>query len=73
MKPRELEETLRMEYRSKLLNPRWSEAMVKQGAAGAYEISGRMTALLGWAGTAGAPNSETLTKIVNVLLSTLLE
>jgi magnesium chelatase subunit H len=41
-----------MEYRSKVLNPKWSEAMVKQGAAGAYEISGRMTAMIGWAGTA---------------------
>lgn len=52
VRPRELEETLRMEYRSKFLNPKWSEAMVKQGAAGAYEISGRMTAMIGWAGTA---------------------
>jgi magnesium chelatase subunit H len=51
VKPRELEETLRMEYRSKLLNPKWSEAMIKQGSAGAYEISGRMTAMIGWAST----------------------
>ena len=27
--------------------------MASQGAGGAYEISGRMTAMLGWAGTAG--------------------
>lgn len=53
IKPRELEEILRLEYRSKLLNPRWAEAMASQGAGGAYEISGRMTAMLGWAGTAG--------------------
>ena len=53
VKPRELEETLRMEYRSKLLNPKWAQAMAAQGAGGAYEISGRMTAMLGWAGTAG--------------------
>jgi magnesium chelatase subunit H len=49
--PRDLEELLRIEYRSKLLNPRWAEAMVAMGAGGAYEISQRMTALLGWAGT----------------------
>lgn len=53
IKPKELEDVLRMEYRTKLLNPRWSTAMLKQGAGGVYEISGRMTALIGWAGTAG--------------------
>jgi magnesium chelatase subunit H len=51
--PRELEELLRMEYRTKLLNPRWAEAMAATGSGGAYEISQRMTALLGWAGTTG--------------------
>lgn len=37
---------LRIEYRSKLLNPRWADAMAAQGSGGAYEISQRMTALL---------------------------
>jgi magnesium chelatase subunit H len=50
--PRQLEEILRLEYRSKLLNPKWAEAMVNQGSGGAYEISQRMTALIGWGGTA---------------------
>lgn len=50
--PRQLDELLRLEYRSKLLNPRWAEAMVAQGSGGAYEISQRMTALIGWGGTA---------------------
>ncbi|HEY9808387.1 MAG TPA: magnesium chelatase subunit H [Halomicronema sp.] len=49
--PRQLEEVLRMEYRSKLLNPKWAEAMANQGSGGAYEISQRMTALIGWGGT----------------------
>lgn len=49
---RSLEELLRMEYRTKLLNPRWAEAMAAQGSGGAYEISQRMTALIGWSGTA---------------------
>ncbi|WP_218082408.1 magnesium chelatase subunit H [Anthocerotibacter panamensis] len=49
--PRPLEEILRLEYRSKLLNPRWAEAMANQGSGGAHEISQRMTALIGWAGT----------------------
>jgi magnesium chelatase subunit H len=50
--PRKLEDLLRMEYRTKLLNPKWAEAMAEQGSGGAYEISQRMTALLGWGGTA---------------------
>ncbi|GAB4234030.1 MAG: magnesium chelatase subunit H [Elainellaceae cyanobacterium] len=49
--PRQLEDLLRMEYRTKLLNPKWAEAMSSQGSGGAYEISQRMTALMGWAGT----------------------
>jgi len=50
--PRRLEDLLRMEYRTKLLNPKWADAMANQGSGGAYEISQRMTALMGWAGTA---------------------
>jgi len=47
-----LDDLLRMEYRTKLLNPKWAESMAAQGSGGAYEISQRMTALMGWAGTA---------------------
>ncbi|MCX7594565.1 MAG: magnesium chelatase subunit H [Fischerella sp.] len=50
--PRKLDDLLRMEYRTKLLNPKWAEAMVTQGSGGAFEISQRMTALIGWGGTA---------------------
>ncbi|MEM9976159.1 MAG: magnesium chelatase subunit H [Cyanobacteria bacterium P01_D01_bin.2] len=50
---RKLEDVLRMEYRTKLLNPKWAEAMAEQGSGGAYEISQRMTALVGWGGTTG--------------------
>ncbi|CAI5948602.1 unnamed protein product [Closterium sp. NIES-64] len=53
LRPRDLEATLRLEYRSKLLNPKWAEKMAAQGSGGAYEISQRMTALLGWGGTTG--------------------
>ncbi|WNZ44291.1 magnesium chelatase subunit H [Leptolyngbya boryana CZ1] len=49
--PRNLEDLLRMEYRTKLLNPKWAEAMAAQGSGGAYEISQRMTALIGWSST----------------------
>jgi magnesium chelatase subunit H len=50
--PRQLEDLLRMEYRTKLVNPKWAEAMAKQGSGGVYEICQRMTALMGWAATA---------------------
>ncbi len=50
--PRKLKDLLRMEYRTKLLNPKWASAMADQGSGGAYEISQRMTALIGWGGTA---------------------
>jgi len=49
--PRKLEDLLRLEYRTKLLNPKWAEAMAEQGSGGAYEISQRLTALIGWGGT----------------------
>jgi len=50
--PRNLDDLLRMEYRTKLLNPKWATAMANQGSGGAFEISQRMTALIGWGGTA---------------------
>ncbi|MEH1998043.1 MAG: magnesium chelatase subunit H [Nostoc sp.] len=50
--PRNLDDLLRMEYRTKLLNPKWAQAMANQGSGGAFEISQRMTALIGWSGTA---------------------
>ena len=54
---RNLEDLLRLEYRTKLLNPKWANAMANQGSGGAYEISQRMTALIGWGGTADFTDS----------------
>ena len=51
VRPRELEEVLRLEYRSKLLNPKWAAAMAASGSGGAFEISQRMTAMIGWGAT----------------------
>lgn len=53
---RNVEEVLRLEYRSKLLNPKWIDAMLAQGSGGAYEVSQRMTAMVGWAATAQVDN-----------------
>lgn len=41
-------ELLRIEARSKLLNPKWYEGMLSHGFAGAAEIGNRFTYLLGW-------------------------
>ena len=51
--PKDLDDVLRLEYRSKLLNPRWAEAMLQQGSGGAYEVSTRFTAMVGWGAVNG--------------------
>jgi magnesium chelatase subunit H len=66
--PRNLEDLLRLEYRTKLLNPKWAEAMANQGSGGAYEISQRMTALIGWGGTADFTDSGCTTKRLILML-----
>merc|ERR1712194_66380 len=53
---RDVEDILRMEYRSKFLNPKWRGAMLEQGSGGAYEVSQRMTAMVGWAATVNVDN-----------------
>lgn len=50
-RPKKLNDVLRLEYRSKLLNPKWAEEMVSQGSGGAFEVSQRMTAMIGWGAT----------------------
>ena len=42
------EQALRVDYRSKLLNPKWYEGMLASGQGGATEISNRVTYMLGW-------------------------
>lgn len=54
---KDLESVLRMELRTRLLNPKWADRMLKNGAGGAFEVSTRMTALVGWGGTAGFGDS----------------
>ncbi len=50
---RDVEDVLRLEYRSKLLNPKWRDAMISQGS---YEVSQRMTAMVGWAAMSKVDN-----------------
>ncbi|MFV9506621.1 MAG: magnesium chelatase subunit H [Oscillochloridaceae bacterium umkhey_bin13] len=49
-----LDQVLRVEYRTKLLNPKWYEGMLKHGHNGAAEIASRFTYMLGWSATTSA-------------------
>ncbi|MCG8352506.1 MAG: magnesium chelatase subunit H [Chloroflexales bacterium] len=53
-KVQDLEQVLRMEYRTKMLNPKWYEGMLRHGHNGAAEIANRFTYMLGWSATADA-------------------
>ncbi|NTU79823.1 MAG: magnesium chelatase subunit H, partial [Chloroflexales bacterium] len=53
-KVQSLDQVLRVEYRTKLLNPTWYEGMLKHGHNGAAEIAHRFTYMLGWSATTSA-------------------
>jgi len=51
---RTLSETVRLDSRTKLLNPKWYEGMLGSGYEGVREIQKRLTNTMGWSATAGA-------------------
>jgi magnesium chelatase subunit H len=51
---RTLSETLRLDARTKLLNPKWYEGMLSHGYEGVRELSKRLVNTMGWSATAGA-------------------
>jgi len=51
---RTLGETVRLDARTKLLNPKWYEGMLNSGYEGVREIQKRLTNTMGWSATAGA-------------------
>jgi magnesium chelatase subunit H len=51
---RTLSETVRLDTRTKLLNPKWYEGMLNHGHEGVREISKRLVNTMGWSATAGA-------------------
>jgi magnesium chelatase subunit H len=51
-KVRSLEETVRLETRTKTLNPKWFEGMLKHGFSGVAEIEHHVTNTFGWSATA---------------------
>ncbi|MEC4985827.1 MAG: magnesium chelatase subunit H [Oscillatoria sp. PMC 1068.18] len=51
---RSLEETVRLDARTKMLNPKWYEGMLNHGYEGVRELSKRLVNTMGWSATAGA-------------------
>jgi magnesium chelatase subunit H len=51
---RSLEETVRLETRTKTLNPKWYEGMLEHGFRGVAEIENHVTNTFGWSATADA-------------------
>ncbi len=51
---RSLSETVRLDSRTKLLNPKWYEGMLSHGYEGVRELSKRLVNTVGWSATAGA-------------------
>merc|ERR1712216_380575 len=50
---RSLAETVRLDSRTKLLNPKWYEGMMNSGYEGVREIQNRLTNTMGWSATSG--------------------
>lgn len=51
---RTLSETVRLDARTKMLNPKWYEGMLSHGYEGVRELSKRLVNTMGWSATAGA-------------------
>lgn len=51
---RTLSETVRLDARTKLLNPKWYEGMLNHGYEGVRELSKRLVNTMGWSATADA-------------------
>ncbi|MEM9212933.1 MAG: magnesium chelatase subunit H [Cyanobacteria bacterium P01_F01_bin.150] len=51
---RTLSETVRLDVRTKMLNPKWYEGMLSHGYEGVRELSKRLVNTMGWSATADA-------------------
>ena len=68
VKIRSLEETLRLETRSKTLNPKWYEGMLKHGFRGVAEIENHVSNTFGWSATADAVDDWIYSEVANTFL-----
>jgi magnesium chelatase subunit H len=67
-KIRSLEETVRLESRTKTLNPKWYEGMLKHGFRGVAEIENHVANTFGWSATADAVDPWIYTEISQTFL-----
>ena len=67
-KVRSLEETIRLETRTKTLNPKWYEGMLKHGFRGVAEIESHVANTFGWSATAGAVDEWVYTEVAETFL-----
>jgi magnesium chelatase subunit H len=68
VKIRSLEETVRLETRSKTLNPKWYEGMLKHGFRGVAEIENHVSNTFGWSATANAVDDWIYAEVANTFL-----
>jgi len=67
-KIRSLEETVRLETRTKTLNPKWYEGMLKHGFRGVAEIEGHVSNTFGWSATADAVDDWVYTEVAETFV-----
>ena len=67
-KIRSLEETVNLETRTKTLNPKWYEGMLRHGFRGVAEIENHVANTFGWSATADAVDPWIYTEVSNTFL-----
>jgi magnesium chelatase subunit H len=67
-KIRSLEETIRLEARTKTLNPKWYEGMLRHGYRGVAEIEQHVSNTYGWSATANAVDDWVYDEIAGTYL-----
>jgi magnesium chelatase subunit H len=67
-KIRSVEETIRLETRTKTLNPKWYEGMLKHGFRGVAEIESHVANTFGWSATADAVDEWVYTEVAKIFL-----
>lgn len=67
-KIRSLAETVQLETRTKTLNPKWYEGMLKHGFRGVAEIENHVSNTFGWSATADAVDDWVYTEVAETFL-----
>ncbi|HYG10461.1 MAG TPA: cobaltochelatase subunit CobN [Pyrinomonadaceae bacterium] len=67
-KVRSVEEAIRLETRTKTLNPKWYEGMLKHGFRGVAEIESHVANTFGWSATADAVDDWVYTEVAETFV-----